>query len=73
MTKLSWRAFNKQLNTFSEDQLLAMIDKELSSYKRISVLERMHQRYSILRMTRERAELLAKVTPPSDAPQPSQH
>jgi hypothetical protein len=40
-----------------------MITEELSTYKRVSVLERMHQRYSILRMTREREELLAKVTP----------
>lgn len=70
MTKLSWRVFNKKLSSFTEDQLLCMITEELSTYKRISVLERMHQRYSILRMTREREELLAKVTPASPTPQP---
>lgn len=60
MTKLSWRAFNKQLGTFTEEQLQNMIAEELRTYKRISVLERMHQRYNILRVSREREELLTK-------------
>jgi hypothetical protein len=62
VSKLSWRAFNKQLGSFTETQLLDMITEELRTYKRISVLERMHQRYNILRVTREREELLTKAT-----------
>lgn len=60
MKKLSWRAVNKQLLNFTEDQLQSMIEEELRTHKRVSVLERMHQRYNILRMSREREELLTK-------------
>ena len=41
-----------------EDQVLSLLNKEREGARRISVLERLHQRYSALRTLRERQELL---------------
>lgn len=47
------------LTTLREDQVKAMLDHELKDNRpRPSVIERLHQRYSILRAQRERAEML---------------
>ena len=63
MKKLSWRALNKQINNFSEEQLLAMIETEMATHRRTTVVERMHQRYNILRMARERDALFGQLKP----------
>lgn len=55
---LSWRKLNDQLATMSERQVLDMLENERATTKRITVLERLHQRYSTLRAARERAEIL---------------
>lgn len=58
MTRLNWRTLNAQLTTLSEDQVLALLDNEREGEKRISMLQRLHQRYTILRAARERVEIL---------------
>lgn len=48
------------LMSLREDQVKEMLDYELSDRRpRPSVVERLHQRWSILRMQRERAEMLS--------------
>lgn len=42
----------------SEDQVLDLLNQERAGAKRISILERLHQRYTALRTARERMELL---------------
>jgi hypothetical protein len=42
----------------SEDEIKGMLDDELQGAKRISILQRLHQRYCTLRQTRERIDLL---------------
>lgn len=42
----------------SEDQVLEMLNQERSGPRRVSVLERLHQRYTTLRAARERREIL---------------
>jgi len=54
----TWRALNKELALMDEDQVLSLLNKEREGARRISVLERLHQRYSALRTLRERQELL---------------
>ena len=56
--KSTWRSVNDYLHTLSEDEVLQMLDEERSTHKRVSMLERLHQRYSSLRTTRERLEIL---------------
>ena len=59
MKKLNWHQLNAQLRTFSEDELRDMINTELKGARRLSVVKRLHQRYCIVRATRERAAILA--------------
>lgn len=55
---LSWRKLNDQLSTMTEQQVLDLLINERQTGKRVTVLERLHQRYTTLRAARERAEIL---------------
>jgi len=56
--KLTWRELNRVLVTLTEAEVLAMLDRERTNERRVVVLERLHQRYNVLRVSRERIELL---------------
>lgn len=55
---LTWRKLNDQLSGMTEEQVLSTLNTERLIGKRVSVLERLHQRYTTLRAARERAEIL---------------
>jgi hypothetical protein len=59
MKKLNWHQLNAQLRAFSEEELRDMINAEMKGTQRLSVIKRLHQRYCIVRATRERAAILA--------------
>ena len=59
---LSWRKLNDQLSTMTEAQVLDLLNAERQHGKRVTVLERLHQRYTTLRAARERAEILKEAT-----------
>lgn len=44
--------------SLSEKEVLELLELERANGKRASILTRLHQRYSSLRMARERAEIL---------------
>ena len=56
--KMTWREINKHLHTFTEEQLVTLLDEERAGRRRASIMQRLHQRYSVLRTARERIELL---------------
>lgn len=58
MKKQSWRALNQVLSSLGEEEVLQKLQEERVTYKRVVVLERLHQRYNTLRVARERIELL---------------
>lgn len=58
MAAISWRKFQSELPNLSESDLLALLDEERTVHKRVSMLERLHQRYNALRVMRERIEIL---------------
>lgn len=60
MTNLSWRVLNAKLTKLTEKEVLGLLNAEREGEQRISVLSRLHQRYTILRAIRERAEILKK-------------
>jgi hypothetical protein len=64
MSKLSWRALNNQLSMMSEEEVLTLLQVEKHGERRASVLQRLHQRYNVLRVSRERIELLKEATKP---------
>jgi hypothetical protein len=51
---------NQHLNTFDEPTVLAMLEHEIKNRRRAMFLQRLHQRYNALRVSRERIELLSK-------------
>lgn len=57
MKNVTWRSLNDQLNNMSEEEVLELLNKERAGAKRTTLLERLHQRYTILRSARERAEI----------------
>lgn len=58
MKKQSWRALNQVLSSLGEEEVLRKLQEERVTYKRVVVLERLHQRYNTLRVARERIEIL---------------
>jgi len=64
MKKLSWRALNNQLSMMSEEEVLSLLDLEKVNEKRASVLQRLHQRYNTLRISRERIEIMSLAVKP---------
>lgn len=55
---MNWRELNHTLNLYSEEQVFRLLNEERVGRRRVSVLERLHQRYNTLRVARERIELL---------------
>jgi len=62
--QLTWRKLNEELKTFDEDKVLEMLTHERAHAKRVVVLERLHQRYTTLRASRDRIELLQEARQP---------
>ncbi len=54
----TWRSLNAELRTLDEGRVLEMLMEERKNQRRVSVLQRLHQRYNTLRVSRERIELL---------------
>ena len=55
---MNWRELNKQLNLLNESEVLALLDAERIGARRVTFLERLHQRYTMLRAARDRVELM---------------
>lgn len=64
MKKLSWRELNEKLSNMTEEEVLKMLQIEISREKRASYIQRLHQRFCTLRDARERMELLKGATRP---------
>ena len=62
--KNTWRSLNDRLPTLSEEEVMGMLNNERDTLKRVSILERLHQRYNTLRVARERLELLKEAKLP---------
>jgi hypothetical protein len=61
---LTWRKFQSNLPDYNEAELLALLNEERNKHTRVSMLERIHQRYCTLRTNRERMELLKQGNTP---------
>ena len=60
----TWRSLNAELRTLDEARVLEMLTEERVNQRRVSVLERLHQRYNTLRVSRERIEILQEAKQP---------
>lgn len=61
MDKVDWRSLAATLTDMAEDEVKRLLDLEVTHYKRPAIVRRLHQRYSILRSARERAEIMAAI------------
>jgi hypothetical protein len=61
LKRLTWRELNHVLAAKTEAEVLQMLNEEKVGDRRIVVLERLHQRYNVLRVSRERVELMQTV------------
>jgi hypothetical protein len=55
---ITWRRLNEYMATFSEEEIMAMLEYERTHERRVKMLLRLHQRANSLRVARERIELL---------------
>jgi hypothetical protein len=60
----TWRGLNVALKTLDEQKVLEMLNHERATESRASILRRIHQRYNVLRVSRERIELLQEAKQP---------
>ena len=60
----TWRSLNNKLSSLTEAEVLRMLTEEREGAKRVSMLQRLHQRYNTLRVARERLELLREAIQP---------
>ena len=58
----TWRSLNNELSRMSEADVLMLLNEEREGAKRVTMLQRLHQRYNTLRVARERLELLKGAT-----------
>ena len=58
----TWRSLNNELSRMSEEDVLKLLNEERIGARRVSMLQRLHQRYNTLRVARERLELLKGAT-----------
>ena len=58
----TWRSLNNELSRMSEEDVLKLLNEERNGAKRVTMLQRLHQRYNTLRVARERLELLKGAT-----------
>jgi hypothetical protein len=56
---MNWRTLNKKLPELSEAAVQQLLQDEMVGMRRSTVVVRLHQRFTSLRATRERDELLA--------------
>lgn len=58
MSRWNWRSLNAKINDMNEEEVLGLLNEERIGERRISMLQRLHQRYTALRAARERVEIL---------------
>ena len=65
---MNWRTLNKKLPELSEAAVQQLLQDELVGMRRSTVVVRLHQRFTSLRATRERDELLAVLSAAQPSP-----
>jgi hypothetical protein len=64
MERLNWRSLNAIINDKTEEEVLELLNHERQTERRIPMLQRLHQRYTILRAARERVEIIKEAVKP---------
>ncbi len=62
---LTWKELNEQLADLTETEVQELLEDEATHARRSTILVRLHQRYTVLRMLRERAAIMEIINEPS--------
>ena len=63
--QLTWKELNDQLADLTETEVKNLLEDEIAYARRSTILVRLHQRYTTLRMLRERAALMEMINGPT--------
>jgi len=55
---VTWKSLNDRLADLTEQEVLDLLEDETKHARRSTILVRLHQRYTVLRMLRERAAIM---------------
>ena len=58
----NWRTLQAGLMTLTEEEVFAALNWERMSNRRVAIMERLHQRFNMMRCTRERLDIFGEVT-----------
>ena len=61
MAKVVWQTIAVKLSHYDEPTLERMLNEEITTYKRVAIAQRLHQRLSKLRSLRERKDIVAQI------------
>jgi hypothetical protein len=61
MAKVVWQTIAVKLPHYDEPTLERMLAEEITTYKRVAIAQRLHQRLSKLRTLRERKDIVAQI------------
>ena len=61
---ITWRRLNEYMATYTEEEIMVMLEYERTHERRVKMLLRLHQRANSLRVARERIELLKEAVRP---------
>lgn len=59
---MNWRELNAQISNLREEEVERLLHEELDGPRRATFLVRLHQRYTALRSSRERRQMLVNVS-----------
>jgi hypothetical protein len=62
MDRIHWRTLTAGLKELTEADALRLLAEEKAQHKRPAIARRLHQRYCMLRMARERDELMKELS-----------
>jgi hypothetical protein len=58
LQNLTWKTLNDQLADLTETEVKDLLEEEMRHARRSTILVRLHQRFTVLRMLRERAAIM---------------
>lgn len=58
---MNWTTLHEKIMSLTEREVLDLLEDERRNARRSTFIIRLHQRYSMMRMMRERAELLREL------------
>lgn len=60
----SWESLNEHLKDLTEEEIVSLLTDEMLGKRRATTVRRLHERFTMLRAKRERADLMEMINEP---------